>query len=204
MMFTDGRRVICAASKCGSTSLKQAEKPWGWDRINGMHKKDRDRVAEAEIVYCVLRHPMERILSSWRMYFVKPVLHYRKDGTWGPIHWHLNTDIAMQYCTENREAVLEDPVATFHDFMLNDVHRFLDREDPHFQPQWHTYRGLALHPGCHFVKNFDRLQYDLGFIPRRVHIGIWPWSDLTTDDFCTNAPTVEYLHKDWELWNRKL
>ena len=197
MIYTNGVTGICVASKCGSQTLSHAGPANGWWEIS-----DARELARVERVHCIARHPVERMLSAWRMYMVRPVIAWQRSQDWSLVYRHLNSDRALPWAKQYRADMAVRPVWAFHHFLRTELEHWLRIEDPHFMSQWHTYRGLHRFTQVQYHRDFTQLQVDLGWRPEHRHRGLWPWQYVTLEDFLTDAPELEHLAEDWLIYDK--
>ena len=203
MIFTNGESGICVASKCGSQTLRHAGAENGWWEIGKAGSKDGDLIRTLNPVYCITRHPMLRMLSAWRMYFVRPVIHYRNHGDWSKVHRHLNADLAMPWIERHEADLFTHPVECFHKFLRRDLPRWLEVRDPHFKSMYDLYRPIERLVTVQYRSDFERVQRLLGWEPRHIHKGEWTWDSVLPEDFLIGAPELEHLEDDYRIYDNR-
>ena len=197
MIYTNGTEAVCVASKCGSNTLSCAGPAHGWWEL-----LDARDLVSVQCVHCVVRQPLLRMLSAWRMYFVLPVVVWQNTGDWHKVYGHLNADRALPWAKIHRADIWVRPVQTFHRFLREELPYWLEREDPHFMSQWHTYRGLSTYTAVRYHRDFTQLQLELGWTPQHQHRGIWPWQYVEEADFVIAAPQLPHLEDDWRIYDK--
>jgi hypothetical protein len=189
--------VIVAHSKCGSQSVKSLDLDWN------ITSKRIDRLREIPVVHLVLRHPLERLFSAYRMFYVRPVLWYRRGDkpTLDIPKWQ--APITENFLHRYADRIVDDPVATWCRWLRSrHLQQLLHIQEPHVSGYTGFYRACKMSaPDAVYETNLTHLflRYRLPVIQK--HVGVWPWPARTLDDFLTAAGTVPHLDEDFELWN---
>ena len=203
MLFTNGESGVCVCSKCGSQTLRSVAPRHGWWELGKNGAADRATLKSLSHVTCITRNPMGRMLSAWRMYFVRPAVDFRNHKRdWTKIHRHLNAHLAMPWVKRHRADLFVQPVLCFHRFLRRDLHRWLEAEDPHFMSMSWNYRPLEEFVTVQYRSDFDAVQRELGWEPEHKHHPQWDWQYVTEQDFIQGAPELEHLEDDWRIYDK--
>ena len=191
---------IVAATKCGSTTIRRLALARGWPELS-LKQLQQTR---ADRVICVLRHPMERLLSTWRMRYVKPVIAWQNGAApWGvwPAHKLQESTI---WARRNSKDLINNPVRAWRRWLDSDYfHRMVYEErEPHIRGYSNIYAITAdAIPHVEYHNNLTNLLKELGLPVTHSHMGVWPWPARTQDDFFQAAGHLPHLDEDFELWN---
>lgn len=191
--------VVCVYSKCGTITFKTMAAQRGWPEI-GVSDIDDERV------YCVLRHPVERLFSTFRMFYVRPVENWRAGrAPWGvwPHHGDRFRRSVTVYARRNADRLMNDPVrawvAWLHSKHFNSL---VEAGEGHVNGYaWYYNHVRKNTQNCEFHSNLTQLQQALALPLVHEHVGHWPWPARTVQDFVAAAGHVPHLDGDFELWN---
>lgn len=202
MLYTNGTVGICVASKCGSQTLSHAAPDNGWWELGKNGATDRDTLRGLTHVICITRHPMIRMLSAWRMYFVRPAVAFNNHLDWNKVYKHLNADMALPWVKRHRADIFVHPVLSFHKFLRRNLDAWLAVQDPHFMSMSSHYRPLEEFTTVVYRSDFDRVQEEQGWESQHRHHGEWEWQYVTPEDFLVDAPELEHLQDDWRIYDK--
>lgn len=189
--------VLVAHSKCGSQSLKGLGMDWD------ITSRRIDRLGEISNVHLILRHPLSRLLSAYRMFYVRPMVWYRRGDkptierpTW-------QEPISENFLLANKDRIIDDPVATWCRWLRSrHLQQLLSISEPHVTGYAGFYRACKMSaPHAVFETDLTEVmkRYNLPIIQN--HVGVWPWPSRTQDDFFQAAGHVPHLDQDFALWN---
>ena len=183
LIRVDGRRVICVYSKCGATTLKTLAAARGWPEISVSE-------VDQEPVYCMLRHPVHRLFSTFRMFYLRDYAH--------PVYPGI-TDWRSKHAREIRE----DPIRIWRKWLASGhMQELLEGKEGHVRGYAWYYNHVRKNcANCEFRTNLTRLMQVLALPLVHEHVGRWPWPARTLDDFVQAAGRVPHLDADFELWN---
>ena len=199
LIRVDGQSVVCVYSKCGTITFKKLSSELGLPEIGVAD------VGEAR-VYCVLRHPVERLFSTFRMFYVRPVenwiAHRQPWGVW-PHHGDRFRQCVTVYARRNADQLIKDPVRAWRNWLhSNHFHSLVAQREGHVSGYaWYYNHVRKNTANCEFRTNCTQLMQSLGLPLVHEHVGHWPWPARTIDEFVDAAGHVQHLDQDFELWN---
>ena len=189
--------LIVAHSKCGSQSVKSIDRDWA------ITSSRIDRLGEIPVVHLVLRQPLQRLFSAYRMLYVRPVLYYRRGDrpTLEIPRWQ--EPVSANFLHRYADRIVDDPVATWCRWLRSrHLQQLLHLREPHVSGYTDFYRACKISaPYAQYATDLTELfrRYRLPLVQK--HVGVWPWPARTLDDFLTAAGHVPHLDGDFELWN---
>lgn len=195
MQYLIDRTLLCVAEKCGSTTVNVAAKHLGIGEWRGPARAEADRVV------CITRHPVERMISSWRMLYVTPVLKMQRDEWIDP--WDLATqDLYVPYVRTHGEDILRHPIRHWAKFSRDILPEYVRRRDGHFLPFSRLYTQYAADPRLTCTTNLTGVLRDLGITAKNQNVGAWPWPDITMRRFVDAAGDLPHLEPDWQWYDK--
>jgi hypothetical protein len=195
MQYLIDRTLIVVAEKCGSTTVDVAARSLGISEHRGPARSEADRVV------CITRHPIERMVSSWRMLYVTPVLKMRRGEYCDP--WDLETqDLYVPYVQAHGEDILRHPIRHWAEFTRKILPEYVRRRDGHFLPFSRLYQRYADDPRLECTTNLTGVLRDLGINAKNQNVGAWPWPDITMRRFVDAAGDLPHLELDWQWYDK--
>jgi hypothetical protein len=191
---------LVVATKCGSTTVRRMARKRGLPELSLKQLQLRN----CNRVICVLRHPMERLISTWRMRYVKPVVAWHNGAeSWGvwPAHKLQESTI---WARRNHKDLINNPLRAWRRWLDSEYfHRMVYEErEPHIRGYAGIYSIAAeAIPDVQYHTNLTNLLEELRLPITHSHVGVWPWPARTIEDFVQAAGHVPHLDADFELWN---
>jgi len=196
----DSDCAIVAHSKCGSQTIKKLARARGWPL--GLPIRDLRHYGQ---VHLVLRHPLHRLFSAYRMFYVRPCVWYHRGhrSQLEIAQWHDHADSMQAYLDTWGMTILNDPVRMWIKWLSSDnLQSLVSTGEPHVSGYAEIYtRCVQVAPHAEFTTNLTQLLLSKGLPPNQEHVGVWPWPARTVDDFVVAAGRVPHLDADFELWN---
>ena len=189
--------VVGVHNKCGSQSVRNHCDAHGIEyplSIGTVQKLQPTRVV------LVLRHPMLRLLSAYRMFYPRTIV------AWQNYHDHTvqRSDI-LKYARRNWRSIMEDPVRAWCAWLDSEHLQCLvtgTNKEMHVDGYSKHYRNLEKQlPNVEYAQGLTEMQQRLRIPIRHDHVGPWHWPSLTAEDFVSAAGRVPHLDADFELWN---
>ncbi|MEK9913089.1 MAG: hypothetical protein VW580_04115, partial [Flavobacteriaceae bacterium] len=161
---------------------------------------------QSERVCCVLRHPVERLFSTFRMFYVRPVENWLAGrqpwGVW-PYHGDRFRRSVIIYARRNADSVINDPIRAWVTWLnSNHFQDLVAQGEGHVSGYAWFYNHVRKNTAnCEFHTNLTALMQQLRLPLVHEHVGLWPWPARTLDEFVQAAGVVPHLDADFELWN---
>jgi len=187
-----GTLLVCAA-KCGITTFERALARYKVVENSQFDPTRYDRVIVS------MREPLSRLLSAWRMYFVNQAYYMSKGDSNHLVSRDKQKSKSYLRYLRNIQPYsfyLVHPQGQFDLFMRSKYAKYLVRHDAHFQPQFSVYNQYCDLPNSVFVHSISNILRHFGCGSLHLHKGVWPWRELTVEDFRT-AEAQRFLHKHY-------
>lgn len=157
-----------------------------------------------------VRSPLARLISSWRQYYVGP--SYRGFDRRVPNRKEHRPRLAGKQMKRYSKSIQpyqkyrDDPVALLDKFCGSSEAKHLVQDDPHFYTQSKAYTRLIDLSQHHILCNsIDAICAWFDCDTAHHNQGMWPWPQLTVDDFASPAVRAfldRYYAEDQDLFAR--
>ena len=191
--------IVVVHWKCGTKSI---EKYCKTENIDLLSLSQLQKIKNKRVVL-VMRHPIERLLSAYRMLYVRQIRSWESGRTkWGkgPDERY---DIILQYAHLHWQTIIRRPILGWKQWLASDhLQELIDLREAHVYGYGSFYKTLLQQiPNAETHPSLTHLQKELKIPVVREHVGSWDWYNYSIVDFAQATGHVPHLDADFELWN---